>query len=86
MACAPDVPTLERLAAVEMLRQRIPDLKIRVINIVDLMTLQSNTEHPHGLSDCACRRFGTGDGAKPQQRKGKKHASNGGSPSAQVQE
>jgi xylulose-5-phosphate/fructose-6-phosphate phosphoketolase len=51
MACAGDVPTLETLAAVEMLRQHIPDLKIRVINIVDLMTLQPNTEHPHGLSD-----------------------------------
>src|ERR1017187_8390474 len=51
MACAGDVPTLETLAAVEMLRQHIPDLKIRVINIVDLMTLQSSTEHPHGLSD-----------------------------------
>jgi xylulose-5-phosphate/fructose-6-phosphate phosphoketolase len=51
MACAGDVPTLETLAAVEMLRQQIPDLKIRVINIVDLMTLQSSTEHPHGLSD-----------------------------------
>jgi xylulose-5-phosphate/fructose-6-phosphate phosphoketolase len=51
MACAGDVPTLETLAAVEMLRQHIPDLKIRVINIVDLMTIQPNTEHPHGLSD-----------------------------------
>jgi xylulose-5-phosphate/fructose-6-phosphate phosphoketolase len=51
MACAGDVPTLETLAAVEMLRAHIPDLKIRVINIVDLMTLQPNTEHPHGLSD-----------------------------------
>jgi xylulose-5-phosphate/fructose-6-phosphate phosphoketolase len=51
MACAGDVPTLETLAAVEMLRQHVPDLKIRVINIVDLMTLQSSTEHPHGLSD-----------------------------------
>jgi xylulose-5-phosphate/fructose-6-phosphate phosphoketolase len=51
MACAGDVPTLETLAAVEILRQQVPDLKIRVINIVDLMTLQSSTEHPHGLSD-----------------------------------
>jgi xylulose-5-phosphate/fructose-6-phosphate phosphoketolase len=51
MACAGDVPTLETLAAVEMLRQHIPDLKIRVINVVDLMTLQSSTEHPHGLAD-----------------------------------
>jgi xylulose-5-phosphate/fructose-6-phosphate phosphoketolase len=51
MACAGDIPTLETLAAVEMLRQQVPDLKVRVINIVDLMTLQPNTEHPHGLSD-----------------------------------
>jgi xylulose-5-phosphate/fructose-6-phosphate phosphoketolase len=51
MACAGDVPTLETLAAVEMLRLHLPDLKIRVINIVDLMTLQSSTEHPHGLGD-----------------------------------
>jgi xylulose-5-phosphate/fructose-6-phosphate phosphoketolase len=51
MACAGDVPTLETLAAVEMLRQHAPQLRIRVINVVDLMTLQPNTEHPHGLSD-----------------------------------
>jgi xylulose-5-phosphate/fructose-6-phosphate phosphoketolase len=51
MACAGDVPTLETLAAVEILRMHFPDLKIRVINIVDLMTLQPQTEHPHGLSD-----------------------------------
>ena len=51
MACAGDVPTLETLAAVEMLRHHIPHLKIRVVNVVDLMTLQPNTEHPHGLSD-----------------------------------
>jgi xylulose-5-phosphate/fructose-6-phosphate phosphoketolase len=51
MACAGDVPTLETLAAVDMLRQHIPELKIRVVNIVDLMTLQPNTEHPHGLGD-----------------------------------
>jgi xylulose-5-phosphate/fructose-6-phosphate phosphoketolase len=51
MACAGDVPTLETLAAVEMLRRHFPDLKIRVINVVDLMTLQPQTEHPHGLSD-----------------------------------
>jgi xylulose-5-phosphate/fructose-6-phosphate phosphoketolase len=51
MACAGDVPTLETLAAVDILRQRIPDLKIRVINIVNLMTLQQPSEHPHGLSD-----------------------------------
>ncbi len=51
MACAGDVPTLETLAAVEMLRERFPDLKIRVINVVDLMALQPQSEHPHGLSD-----------------------------------
>ncbi len=51
MACAGDVPTLETLAAVDFLRQHIPDLKIRVINIVDLMTLQPKEEHPHGLSN-----------------------------------
>ena len=51
MACAGDVPTLETLAAVEMLRQHFPELKIRVINVVDLMALQPQSEHPHGLSD-----------------------------------
>jgi xylulose-5-phosphate/fructose-6-phosphate phosphoketolase len=51
MGCAGDVPTLEVLAAVEMLRQHFPDLKVRVVNVVDLMTLQHETEHPHGLSD-----------------------------------
>src|SRR5256884_1553965 len=51
MACAGDVPTLETLAAVDLLRQHFPDLKIRVVNLVDLMTLQPPTEHPHGLSD-----------------------------------
>ena len=51
MACAGDVPTLETLAAVDILRQRFPELKIRVINVVDLMTLQPQSEHPHGLSD-----------------------------------
>ena len=51
MACAGDVPTLEILAAVDILRQHIPKLKIRVVNVVDLMTLQPSTEHPHGLSD-----------------------------------
>src|SRR5439155_14202312 len=50
-ACASDVPTLETLAAVQMLRQHLPDVKIRVVNVVDLMTLQSQSEHPHGLSD-----------------------------------
>src|SRR5947209_6468978 len=51
MACAGDVPTLETLAAVDLLRQHLPDIKIRVVNVVDLMTLQSPSEHPHGLSD-----------------------------------
>jgi xylulose-5-phosphate/fructose-6-phosphate phosphoketolase len=51
MACAGDVPTLETLAAVDLLRQHFPDIKIRVVNVVDLMTLQTSTEHPHGLSD-----------------------------------
>ena len=51
MACAGDVPTLETLAAVDLLRQLLPDLKVRVINVVDLMTLQPKSYHPHGLSD-----------------------------------
>ncbi len=51
MACAGDVPTLETMAAVSLLRQHIPDLKIRVVNVVDLMTLQPISEHPHGLPD-----------------------------------
>jgi xylulose-5-phosphate/fructose-6-phosphate phosphoketolase len=51
MAAAGDVPTLEMLAAVSILRQHLPELKIRVINVVDLMRLQPTSEHPHGLSD-----------------------------------
>jgi xylulose-5-phosphate/fructose-6-phosphate phosphoketolase len=51
MACAGDVPTLETLAAVDLLRQHFPDIKIRVVNVVDLMTLQTPGEHPHGISD-----------------------------------
>jgi xylulose-5-phosphate/fructose-6-phosphate phosphoketolase len=51
MACCGDVPTLETLAAVDILRKQAPDLKIRVVNIVDLMRLQPPSEHPHGLSD-----------------------------------
>ena len=51
MACCGDVPTLETLAAVEILRQNFPELKVRVINVVDLMTLQPKSKHPHGLSD-----------------------------------
>src|SRR5438477_10254013 len=51
MGCAGDVPTLETLAAVSILRKSIPELKIRVVNVVDLMKLQPPGEHPHGLSD-----------------------------------
>ena len=49
LACAGDVPTLETLAAVDLLRRYVPELKVRVINVVDLMTLQPKEEHPHGL-------------------------------------
>jgi xylulose-5-phosphate/fructose-6-phosphate phosphoketolase len=51
MGCAGDVPTLETLAAVSILRQHLPRIKIRVVNVVDLMKLEPDTEHPHGLSD-----------------------------------
>ncbi len=51
MACAGDIPTLETLAAVDLLRKHFADIKIRVVNVVDLMTLQTKTEHPHGLPD-----------------------------------
>jgi xylulose-5-phosphate/fructose-6-phosphate phosphoketolase len=50
MACAGDVPTLETLAAADVLRQRLPDLRVRVVNVIDLMRLQDETEHPHGMS------------------------------------
>ena len=50
MACAGDIPTLETLAAVALLRQHFPDIRIRVVNVIDLMTLQTSSEHPHGLS------------------------------------
>jgi xylulose-5-phosphate/fructose-6-phosphate phosphoketolase len=53
MACCGDVPTLETLAAVTILREHLPELKIRVVNVVDLMKLQPHSEHPHGLSDDA---------------------------------
>ena len=59
MACCGDRPTLETLAAVDLLRTYFPDLKIRVINVVDLMRLQPEEEHPHGLPDktsTACSR------------------------------
>ena len=51
MACAGDIPTLETVAAVDLLRQHLPELKVRVVNVVDLMRLQPDSEHPHGLSD-----------------------------------
>ena len=51
MACCGDVPTMEALAAVDLLRQHLPDLKVRVVNVVDLMTLQPKWQHPHGLTD-----------------------------------
>jgi len=51
MACAGDVPTLETLAAVDLLRQHFADIKLRVVNVVDLMTIQPPSEHPHGISD-----------------------------------
>ncbi|HZK59616.1 MAG TPA: phosphoketolase family protein [Cryobacterium sp.] len=51
MACCGDTPTLETLAAVDMIRQHLPDLKVRVVNVVDLMRLQPATEHPHGMSE-----------------------------------
>jgi len=53
MACAGDVPTMEVLAAVDLLRQHIPELRIRTVNIVDLLALQSKEQHPHGLTDDA---------------------------------
>ena len=55
MACAGDVPTMETLAAVDLLRRRLPDLKMRVVNVVDLMALQPPAEHPHGLADSDVR-------------------------------
>jgi xylulose-5-phosphate/fructose-6-phosphate phosphoketolase len=51
MACCGDIPTVETLAAVDVLRRELPELKVRVVNVVDLMRLQPDTEHPHGLSD-----------------------------------
>ncbi len=51
MACAGDVPTLEALAAVALIREHLPELKVRLVNVVDLMRLESETEHPHGMSD-----------------------------------
>src|SRR2546421_8805788 len=51
MACAGDIPTLEALAATDLIRKHVPNLKVRVVNVVDLMKLQPEAEHPHGLSD-----------------------------------
>ncbi len=51
MACAGDIPTLETLAAVDMIRQHLPQLKVRVVNVVDLMRLEPESEHPHGMPD-----------------------------------
>ena len=51
MACAGDIPTLETLAAVDILRRELPDIRVRVVNVVDLMRLQPESEHPHGMPD-----------------------------------
>ncbi|TML99733.1 MAG: phosphoketolase family protein [Actinobacteria bacterium] len=61
MACAGDVPTMETLAAVDLLRGHFPDLRVRVVNVVDLMALQPRSEHPHGLSDAEFDRIFTTD-------------------------
>ncbi|HEV1286919.1 MAG TPA: phosphoketolase family protein, partial [Bryobacteraceae bacterium] len=61
MACCGDIPTLETLAAVDLLRKNLPDIRIRVVNVVDLMTLQPASEHPHGLSDAAFDAIFTSD-------------------------
>jgi xylulose-5-phosphate/fructose-6-phosphate phosphoketolase len=61
MACAGDIPTLETLSAVAMLRRHLPDLKVRVVNVVDLMRLQPESEHPHGMSDAAFDALFTAD-------------------------
>ena len=51
LACAGDIPTLETVAAAALLREHLPELKVRLVNVVDLMRLQPESEHPHGLSD-----------------------------------
>ena len=61
LACAGDIPTLETIAAAAILRERLPDLKVRVVNVVDLMRLQPDTEHPHGLPDSEFDSIFTGD-------------------------
>jgi xylulose-5-phosphate/fructose-6-phosphate phosphoketolase len=61
LACAGDVPTLEVLAATSVLRQHLPRLRVRVVNVVDLMRLQPDTEHPHGMSDAEFNALFTSD-------------------------
>jgi len=61
MACCGDIPTLETLAAVDLLRRNLPKLRIRVVNVVDLMTLQPRSEHPHGMADADFDRIFTRD-------------------------
>ncbi|MFO0751619.1 MAG: phosphoketolase family protein, partial [Myxococcota bacterium] len=61
MACAGDVPTMETLAAVDLMRQHLPELRVRVVNVVDLMTLQPKNEHPHGVDDETFDRIFTRD-------------------------
>ena len=61
MVCCGDIPTLETLAAVDLIRSHVPDLKVRVVNVVNLMKLQPQTEHPHGLSDKECDALFTTD-------------------------
>src|SRR5262245_11037205 len=61
LACCGDVPTLETLAATDILRQMLPDLRVRVVNVVDLMRLQPSSEHPHGMTDAAFDALFTAD-------------------------
>jgi len=61
LACAGDVPTMEVLAATDILRQHLPELRVRVVNVVDLMRLQPDTEHPHGMSDAEFNALFTAD-------------------------
>jgi len=61
LACAGDIPTLETVAAASILREQLPNLRVRVVNVVDLMRLQSPTEHPHGLSNAEFDAFFTTD-------------------------
>jgi xylulose-5-phosphate/fructose-6-phosphate phosphoketolase len=61
LGCAGDVPTLEVLAAADILRRELPDLRVRVVNVVDLMRLEPDTEHPHGMSDAEFSALFTAD-------------------------